>query len=90
MTAAAVIASQDAQKPLSAYAKTPYYYGYPSRCDTAGPAYCSGFNSSDDQSDANVLEYVTVPNNPDGYYREQVYKKQVGQSVCWKVSLNCF
>jgi L-tryptophan--pyruvate aminotransferase len=57
-------------RELTLFAPAPYYFVFPWRCAFL-PGYCKGFNSSEEQPPADLLEVVTIPNNPDGNNRSR-------------------
>eukprot|EP01084_Bolivina_argentea_P100042 179715_1 len=78
-TGAYVAWSRIRGEQIIAWNEVPYYYEYPTRCRGASIYHCTyAYNSSNNLPDDNDLirEIVTVPNNPDGFDRDNVYKNQ--------------
>eukprot|EP01084_Bolivina_argentea_P035000 64891_1 len=66
--------SEFLQRQITAFVQVPYYASYPRFCAAVGESRCV-FNSSEQLNDeGNIVEYITIPNNPDGFHRERVYK----------------
>eukprot|EP01084_Bolivina_argentea_P034997 64888_1 len=61
------------QTQIIAFDEVPYYFGYPSSCSAAGENRCVFSSSTDLIDEGNIVEFVTIPNNPDGFERERVY-----------------
>jgi aspartate/methionine/tyrosine aminotransferase len=56
---------------LTAFARTPFYEGYPERCSVVfGSCF---WNATVAASSDDIVEFVTVPNNPDGFFRTPLY-----------------